>query len=36
MNKNDYSQELSYAVDAALNAGKYLLKNISCIILYTI
>ena len=27
MNKNDYSQELSYAVDAALNAGKYLLKN---------
>lgn len=27
MTKNDYSQELSYAVDAALNAGKYLLKN---------
>ena len=27
MIKNDYSQELSYAVDAALNAGKYLLKN---------
>ncbi|MFL2690275.1 MAG: inositol monophosphatase family protein [Gammaproteobacteria bacterium] len=27
MTKNDYSQELSYAVEAALNAGKYLLKN---------
>ena len=27
MIKNDYSQELSYAVEAALNAGKYLLKN---------
>ena len=27
MIKNNYSQELSYAVDAALNAGKYLLKN---------
>ena len=27
MIKNDYSQELSYAVDAAINAGKYLLKN---------
>ena len=27
MNKNDYSQELSYAIDAALNAGKYLHKN---------
>ena len=27
MIKNDYSQELSYAVKAALNAGKYLLKN---------
>ncbi len=27
MTKNNYSQELSYAVDAALNAGKYLLKN---------
>ena len=27
MNKNEYSQELRYAVDAALNAGKYLLKN---------
>ena len=27
MIKNDYSQELSYAVEAALNVGKYLLKN---------
>ena len=27
MIKNNYSQELSYAVEAALNAGKYLLKN---------
>ena len=27
MNNNDYSHELSYAIDAALNAGKYLLKN---------
>tara|TARA_B100000886_G_scaffold260505_1_gene185365 strand:- start:453 stop:1208 length:756 start_codon:yes stop_codon:yes gene_type:complete len=27
MNKNDYSQELRYAIDAALNAGKYLYKN---------
>ena len=27
MIKKNYSQELSYAVDAALNAGKYLLKN---------
>ena len=27
MIKNNYSHELSYAVDAALNAGKYLLKN---------
>ena len=27
MIKNDYSQELSYAVEAAINAGKYLLKN---------
>ena len=27
MIKNNYSQELSYAIDAALNAGKYLLKN---------
>ena len=27
MIKNDYSQELSYAVEAALNAGEYLLKN---------
>ncbi len=27
MNNNDYSKELTYAIDAALNAGQYLLKN---------
>ena len=27
MNNNDYSKELRYAIDAALNAGQYLLNN---------
>jgi len=27
MDNNDYSHELSYAINAALNAGRYLLKN---------